>query len=340
MRATATSEERFMRTYQVSGDADAPVVPVERPVPVPAAGHLLVRVEAAALNARDRLIVSGTYTAPVPPGRVPLSDGAGVVTAVGDGVSRFRVGDRVLSSFHPDWIYGPFTGWGDLYGVQRDGWLTEYIAVHERSVAAVPDHLSFEEAATLPCAALTAWSAVDGVGPGDTVLVQGSGGVSVFALQFARLAGARVLATSSSPEKAERLRALGASEVVDYVRTPEWGAAVRELADGRGADLIVEIGGAGTVSQSLDALADGGRISLVGNLASGGGLDLTRFFRRGAALRTITVGSRSDLERMNRVIGRHRLRPVIDRVFPFAAAPEAFAYFEKGAGMGKVVIGL
>ncbi|MFE7115173.1 NAD(P)-dependent alcohol dehydrogenase [Streptomyces sp. NPDC057654] len=335
----ATSEEQSMRAFQVSG-TEAPVLPVRRRVPVPAAGQVLVRVKAAALNARDRLIVGGRYSAPVPPGRVPLSDGAGVVEAAGDGVTRFRAGDRVMSTFHPAWIYGPFPGWGELYGVQRDGWLTEYIAVDERSVVGVPDHLSYEEAATLPCAALTAWSAVDGIGPGDTVLVQGSGGVSVFALQFARLAGARVLATTSSAEKARRLKDLGASEVVDYARTPEWGARVRALADGRGVDLVVEIGGAGTVAQSIDALADGGRISLVGNLASGGGMDLTRFFQLGATLRTVAVGSRSDFERMNRVVARHRLRPVIDRVFPFAAAPEAFAYFEKGAGMGKVVIGL
>ncbi|MFF5565561.1 NAD(P)-dependent alcohol dehydrogenase [Streptomyces sp. NPDC012623] len=326
-----------MRTFQVNGDG-GPLSPVERPVPVPAAGEVLVRVRASSLNARDLLIANGRYSVAVPPGRVPLSDGAGVVEAVGDGVSRFRAGDRVASTFHPGWIHGPFEGWGELYGVQRDGWLTEYIAVSEHSVADVPEHLSFEEAATLPCAALTAWSAVSGIGPGDTVLVQGSGGVSVFALQFARAAGARVLATTSSAEKAERLRALGASDVVDYVGTPEWGARVRELTDGRGTDLVVEIGGAGTISQSITAVAHGGRISLVGNLAAGDGMDLTRFFQRGATLRTISVGSRSDFERMNRVVRGHRLRPVIDRVFPFEETPEAFCHFETGSRFGKVVI--
>ncbi|MET7543462.1 NAD(P)-dependent alcohol dehydrogenase [Streptomyces sp. NPDC005507] len=307
-------------------------------MPIPSAGELLVRVKASSLNARDLLIANGRYSTAVPPGRIPLSDGAGIVEAVGDGVSRFRVGDRVVGTFHPAWLYGPFREWGELYGVQRDGWLTDYIAVDEQSVVAVPEHLSYEEAATLPCAALTAWSAVSGVGAGDSLLVQGSGGVSVFALQFARVAGVSVLATTSSAEKARRLRALGACDIVDYVSTPEWGARVRALTGGRGTDLVVEIGGAGTISQSIAAVADGGLISLVGNLASGGGMDLTQFFRRGATLRTITVGSRSDFEQMNRVISRHRLRPVVDRVFPFNETPDAFSHFEKGSRFGKVVI--
>ncbi|MGK3203459.1 zinc-dependent alcohol dehydrogenase family protein [Amycolatopsis sp. MEPSY49] len=329
--------ETVARTFQVQTDG-RPVIEKNRPVPVPAAGEVLVRVKASSLNARDLPIVSGRYSRPVPPGRIPLSDGAGVVEALGAGVSRFRVGDRVTSSFHPSWLYGSLDGWGELYGVQLDGWLTEYIAVREQSLVPVPEHLSFEEAATLPCAALTAWSALSGIGPGETVLLQGSGGVSIFALQFARVAGARVLATTSSAEKAQRLRALGASDVIDYSSTPEWGARVRELTDGRGADLVVEIGGAGTISQSITALTQGGRISLVGNLAAGDGMDLTQFLNRGATLRTVTVGSRSDFERMNRVIGQHRLRPVIDRVFPFAEAADAFTYFAKGAHFGKVVI--
>ncbi len=304
----------------------------------PAAGEVLVRVKASSLNARDLPIVEGRYSRPVPPGRVPLSDGAGVVEAVGAGVTRFQAGDRVMSTFHPNWLYGALGGWGELYGVQLDGWLTEYLAVSEQSLVPVPGHLSFEEAATLPCAALTAWSALAGVGPGDTVLLQGSGGVSIFALQFARLAGARVLATTSSTGKAERLHALGASGVIDYTATPEWGARARELTDGRGADLVVEIGGAGTIRQSITALAHGGRISLVGNLAPGDGMDLTEFLNRGATLRTITVGSRSDFERMNRVISRHELRPVIDRVFPFDEAPGAFAYFAEKTHFGKIVI--
>ncbi|MCC4318015.1 zinc-dependent alcohol dehydrogenase family protein [Streptomyces malaysiensis] len=325
-----------MRTFQVRTGGSL-ITSAERPVPSPSAGEVLVRVKASSLNARDLLIVTGRYSVDVPPGRIPLSDGAGVVEAVGDGVSRFRVGDRVAGTFHPTWLYGPFPEWGQLRGTHRDGWLTEYIALDEQSAVAVPDHLTFEEAATLPCAALTAWSAVSGVGPGDALLVQGSGGVSVFALQLARLAGARVLATTSSDDKARRLSALGASDVVDYTSTPEWGARVRALTDG-GADRVVEIGGAGTLSQSIDAVAHGGQIALVGNLAAGDGMDVNRFFRRAATLRSISVGSRGDFERMNKVIAQNRLRPVIDRVFPFDQAPEAFSHFEKGPRFGKVVI--
>lgn len=179
---------------------------------------------------------------------------------------------------------------------------------------------------------------MSGIGPGDTVIVQGSGGVSLFALQFAVLAGARVLATTSSPEKARRLRELGASDVVDYTETPDWGVQMRRLTDDRGADLVIEIGGAGTIAQSITALAHGGLISLVGNLAAGDGMNLTRFFGRGAKLRTITVGSRNDLERMNRVISRHRLRPVIDKVFAFENAAEAFTYFGRSSRFGKIVL--
>lgn len=326
-----------MWTYQVP-ESGGRVVRRERPVPVPAAGEVLVRVTAVSLNARDLPIVRRRYSAPVPAGRVPLSDGAGVVEAVGEGVSRFAVGDRVTSLFHPEWLYGAFPGWGELYGVRRDGWLAEFVAVSEQSVVAMPEHLSFAEAATLPCAALTAWSALSGVTAGDTVLLQGSGGVSVFALQFARLAGARVLATTSGSGKAHRLRELGASEVIDYTSIPDWGEEARSRTDGEGVDLVVEIGGAGTIAQSVVALAQGGRISLVGNLASGEGLDLARFLNRGATLRTVIVGSRSEFERMNRVLGRHRLRPVVDRVFAFEEASDAFEYFAEGSRVGKVVI--
>ncbi|QIP71092.1 zinc-dependent alcohol dehydrogenase family protein [Streptomyces sp. VN1] len=309
----------------------------DRPVPDPSAGEVLVKVRATSLNARDRLIVSDSYSVDVR-GRVPLSDGAGVVEAVGDGVSRFRVGDRVAGTFHPTWVYGPFPGWGALRGTQRDGWLSDHVVLDQQSLVRIPDRLSFEEAATLPCAALTAWSAVAGVGPGDTLLVQGSGGVSVFALQFARLAGARVVATTSDDDKAERLRALGAADVVNYRETPRWGARVRELTGG-GVERVLEIGGAGTLPQSVEAVAHGGQIALVGNLASGNDMDVTHFFRRAATLRSISVGSRSDFEQMNEALDRSTLRPVIDRVFPFDQASEAFAHFERGPRFGKVVIG-
>ncbi|MER7999140.1 NAD(P)-dependent alcohol dehydrogenase [Streptomyces sp. NPDC095613] len=324
-----------MRAFKVRAGGGLALT-TDCPVPDPSAGEVLVKVRATSLNARDRLIVSDSYSVDVR-GRVPLSDGAGVVEAVGDGVSRFRVGDRVVGTFHPTWLYGPFPGWGGLRGTQRDGWLSDHVVLDQQSLVPVPDQLSFEEAATLPCAALTAWSAVAGVGPGDILLVQGSGGVSVFALQFARLAGARVVATTSDDDKAERLRALGAVDIVNYKETPQWGARVRELTDG-GAGRVLEIGGAGTLPQSIEAVAYGGQIALVGNLASGNDMDVTHFFRRAATLRSISVGSRSDFEQMNEALGRSRLRPVIDRVFPFNQASEAFAHFERGPRFGKVVI--
>ncbi|MFH8533889.1 NAD(P)-dependent alcohol dehydrogenase [Streptomyces tendae] len=324
-----------MRAFTVQAGGGLALT-AERPVPDPSAGEVRVKVMATSLNARDRLIVSGDYSVDAQ-GRVPLSDGAGVVEAVGDGVSRFRVGDRVVGTFHPTWLYGPFPGWGELRGTHHDGWLTDYVVLDQQSLVAVPDVLSFEEAATLPCAALTAWSAVKGVGTGDTLLVQGSGGVSVFALQFARLAGARVVATTSDSDKAGRLVALGASGVVNYTETPHWGTQVRELTGG-GASRVLEIGGAGTLAQSVEAVAHGGEIALVGNLAPGDGMDVNHFFRRAAILRSISVGSRSDFERMNETITRGGLRPVIDRVFPFDEAPEAVAHFERGPHFGKVVI--
>ncbi|MER6441591.1 NAD(P)-dependent alcohol dehydrogenase [Streptomyces sp. NPDC001185] len=308
----------------------------DRPTPAPAAGEVLIKVKATSLNARDRRIVANDYIVDVT-GRVPLSDGAGVVEAVGDGVSRFQVGDRVVGTFHPTWIYGPYPGWGQLRGTHRDGWLSEYVALDQQSLVAIPGQLSFEEAATLPCAALTGWSAVAGVGPGDTLLVQGSGGVSVFALQFARLAGAHVIATTSSEYKAEQLRALGAADIVDYKDTPGWGTRVRELTEG-GVDRVLEIGGAGTLSQSIEAVAYGGQISLVGNLASGDDMNVAAFFQRAATLKSISVGSRSNFDEMNKTVARSGLRPVIDRVFPFGRALDALTHFESGSHFGKVVI--
>jgi NADPH:quinone reductase-like Zn-dependent oxidoreductase len=323
-----------MQSYRLNGTLQ---LVDDGPTPTPGRGQVLVRVKASSLNARDLLIAAGAYPRPLKPDLIQLSDGAGVIEAVGPGVTRFRTGDRVVNSFSPTWYGGPMREYGQMYGSDIDGWLAEHVVVDQNALAAMPENLSFEEAATLPCAAVTGWNAVAGVGPGDTVLVQGSGGVSLFALQFARIAGARVVATTSSEAKAKRLQELGADEVVNYVETPEWGAAVQKLTGG--VDLVVEVGGAGTIAQSLAALALRGTISYVGHLAgTSEGMDLMSFFFRQATLRTIGVGSRSDLEEMNRVIERHQLRPVIDRVFRFAEAPKAFEHFEHGSRFGKVVI--
>jgi NADPH:quinone reductase-like Zn-dependent oxidoreductase len=313
--------------------------------PRPGLKEVLMRVRASSLNYRDLMVLKGGGRGPTKIGVVPLSDGAGEVAAIGEGVTRVKIGDRIAGCFHPRWFGGPIKPdyLTDRLGANLDGVLAEYAVFNEEAVVLLPDHLSFEEAATLPCAAVTAWVALTGhrrVTAGDTVLTQGSGGVAVFALQFARVLGARVIATTSTAEKAERLKALGASEVVNYRETPDWDANVRELTDGRGVDCVVEIGGPGTIAMSLKALAVGGHVSLIGaSLSSSGtGLDPLLLTGRGITLRSISVGSRADFEAMNRAIALHRLRPVIDRTFPFAEAKAAYRHFEGRGHFGKVVI--
>jgi NADPH:quinone reductase-like Zn-dependent oxidoreductase len=326
-----------MQSFRINNASSVDLV--EEPVPVAGAGEVLVRIRAASLNARDRILLDQVIDGGAAVGKVALSDGAGVVESVGERATRFQVGDRVVNCFHPMWFGGVRRGHAPTYALELDGWLTEFLVVSEQALLRIPDHLSFEEAATLPCAGVTAWSALAGVGAGDTVLVQGSGGVSIFAAQFAVAAGARVIATTSSAEKATRFGELGVQDVVNYVDRPDWGAEVRRLTGGRGVDLVVEIGGAGSLAQSSRALAYGGRISLIGNLApSGEEIDLMQFFWNGATLRSIAVGSRSDFEDMNRVLAQHQMHPVIDRVFPFSEAHAALSHFRAGARFGKVVI--
>jgi NADPH:quinone reductase-like Zn-dependent oxidoreductase len=313
--------------------------------PRPGLREVLMRVRASSLNYRDLMVLKGGGRGPTKLGVVPMSDGAGEVAAIGDGVTRVKVGDPIAGTFHPRWLGGPLTAdyLTDRLGANLDGMLAEYAVLSEEALVRVPGHLSFEEAATLPCAAVTAWVALTGhrkVTAGDTVLTQGSGGVSVFALQLARLLGARVIATTSTVEKADRLKAFGASEVINYTETPDWDAKARELTDGRGVDCVVEIGGPGTIAMSLKALAVGGHISLIGGSLSrsGAGLDPLLLTGRGITLGSISVGSRADFEAMNRAISLHRLRPVIDRTFPFAEAKAAYRHFEGRGHFGKVVI--
>jgi NADPH:quinone reductase-like Zn-dependent oxidoreductase len=313
--------------------------------PRPAPKEVLMRVRASSLNYRDLMVLKGGGRGPTKIGVVPLSDGAGEVAAIGDGVTRVKIGDRIAGCFHPRWFGGPIKPdyLTDRLGANLDGMLAEYAVLSEEGLVHVPNYLSFEEAATLPCAAVTAWVALTGhrrVTAGDTVLTQGSGGVSVFALQFGRLLGARVIATTSTAEKAERLKALGASDVINYTETPDWDAKVRELTDGRGVDCVVEIGGPGTIAMSLQTLAVGGHISLIGGSLSpsGTGLDPLLLTSRGITLGSISVGSRADFEAMNRAIALHRLRPAIDSTFPFAEARQAYRHFEGRGHFGKVVI--
>jgi NADPH:quinone reductase-like Zn-dependent oxidoreductase len=277
-------------------------------------------------------------------GGIPLSDGAGEVVAVGEDVTRFQVGDRVAASFHQAWIDGRATrAYVSAHlGGAIDGMLADHVVLAEQGLVHVPEHLSWEEAATLPCAGVTAWTALHGdvvVRPGDAVLVQGTGGLSMFALQLAKLEGARVLATTSTEAKADRLRALGADEVVLYTEQPKWDEAARAFTGGEGVDFVIEVGGPDTFATSLRAVRVGGRIEVIGALSGqGGSFDPATLVARGVTIDTIMVGSRAHFEALNRALSAHALRPVVDRVFAFDEVDDAFRYFADRRHFGKVVI--
>ncbi len=316
---------------------------VEADAPRPGRGQVLVRMRAASLNYRDLMVASGRYArGAAPVDLVPLSDGAGEVAEIGPEVTRVKVGDRVAGLFMQSWIGGPI-GLDDgasSMGGAIDGVLAEYVLFDQHGLVQVPAHLTFEEAATLPCAGVTAWNALFGGKPlaaGETVLVLGTGGVSVFALQFARAAGAKVVGTSSSDAKRARMRELGAMEVVNYRSHPEWQTEVLALTGGTGVDHVVEVGGGGTLPRSVEATRIGGNIHLIGVL-TGGTIDPTTVMRRSITLRGIYVGSRQMFEAMNRCIAVNKIMPVIDRVFPFAEAREAYRHLQSQAHLGKVVI--
>jgi len=315
----------------------------ERPEPRPGPGQILLKMRAWSLNYRDLLVVKGQYNAKLRLPLVPLSDGAGEVVAVGAGVTRVKVGDRVCPLFMPTWLAGQVTEADapPALGGGYDGVLAEFCVFNQDSVVAVPAHLPHEDAATLPCAAVTAWHALVTEGrvtAGDTVLVQGTGGVSLFALQFARLAGARVLATSSSDAKLARVRQLGASDGINYKSHPEWGDLAREMTGGRGVDHVVEVGGAGTIGQSLRAVRLNGHVSLIGILSGGGSFNLVPILMKNVRVQGIFVGSREMFEAMNQAIALHQVRPVVDRVFGFGEVREALRYMESGQHFGKICI--
>jgi NADPH:quinone reductase-like Zn-dependent oxidoreductase len=316
----------------------------ERPAPKPGPRDILVRMRAAALNYRDQIIArDGRPAGKLQNESIPMSDGAGEVVEIGAAVTRFKVGDRVTSTFDQGWIAGPY---GDKFypslgqdGV--DGVLAEFAVFDQENAVRAPDGLSFEEAACLPCAAVTAWTALatGDMKPGQTVLTLGTGGVAVFAVQFAKAAGCTVIATSSSDAKLEKVKALGADKVINYAKTPEWDVAVREMTGGRGVDHIVETGGAPTLERSYRALANNGCIGLIAfSYASDKPpvLGLPRWGR----MHRIAVGSRESFEAMNRAIAVNRIKPVIDRVFPFEQAIDAYEYELAGKHFGKVVISI
>ncbi|MFW5924960.1 MAG: zinc-dependent alcohol dehydrogenase family protein [Myxococcota bacterium] len=317
---------------------------VERPEPEPGPHQVVVGVRAVSLNYRDLMMVRGSYDPKQPLPLVPCSDGAGEVVAVGSDVTRVRVGDRVAGLFAQRWIDGEPTRekLRSTLGGPRDGMLAEKVTLHEEGLVHVPEHLSDEEAATLPCAAVTAWNALTihgGVTAGDAVLVQGTGGVSLFALQLARLVGARVIATSSRDDKLARAEALGAEAGINYRADPGWGKRARELTGGRGVDLVVEVGGADTLAQSLRAVRPGGTIAVIGVLSGvKTSLALTHVLMNVVRLQGIMVGSRASFESMNRAIAAHRMRPVVDHVYDFAEAPRAFEHLASGTQFGKLCI--
>lgn len=324
------------------------IEPCETAIPQPHPGQVLVRVRASALNFTDLLFLHGSL--PRVAGVVPLLDGAGEIAAVGADVSGWQAGDRVIVHPHRGWLAGEPRPehYGSVLGCQVDGTLTEYALMPADGIVPMPAHLSFEEAASLPCAGLTAWNSLLGgpparrpCVPGDTVLIQGTGGVSLFVLQFARLAGCRVIATTSTAAKAELLRRMGADAVIDYVDNPAWSAQVLELTQGQGVDLVVEVAGPSTLAQSIRSLRIGGRLALIGVVGGMGSVDyvhLLPIIEKALTVFANAMGSRADLQAMLRMIGQHGLRPTLDRVFPFEQAADAFCHFASRTHIGKVVI--
>lgn len=334
-----------MNAYEIRGAFGLDkLVRTERPDPTPGPFQVRVRVKATSLNARDLMMVEGRYNPRQKLPLVPNSDGAGVVDAVGPGVTRVKPGDRVMTLFAQAWQSGEPNRvvTTSTLGGPLDGALADTMLLHEDGVVLTPAYLSDVEAATLPCAAVTAWSALVTQGrlkAGDTVLLQGTGGVSIFALQIALMLGAHVIITSSRDDKLERALKMGAHEGINYTTTPDWEKAARTLTGGVGVDHVVEVGGAGTFERSLKAVRVGGTISLIGVLSGGAGnVSLIPILMQNLRVQGVLVGHRQSFEALNRAFALHEVRPVVDRVFPFAEARAAFEHLKSGAHFGKVVI--
>lgn len=333
---------RLVRLKAPGGFGNLKLVEENHPEPKP--GELLVRVRACSLNFHDDMVVHGKI--PSADNRIPLSDGAGEVFAIGDDVDEFKVGDNVVSTFWPYWQGGEMTPATkrDIPGESVDGYASEYVCMPAHAFTKTPAGYSYAEAATLPCAGVTAWRGLVTCGkvkPGDTVLTLGTGGVSLFALQFAKAAGARVIATTSSDEKRERLELLGADAVINYKAVPDWGRKARELTDGRGVDHVIEVGGPGTLAQSITACRTGGHIALIGVLTGfTGEVAIPALFSNQIRVSGVSIGSRADQEDMIRAVSVSRLKPVIDRIFPLQEIVPAFKYYESQKHFGKVCVGL
>jgi NADPH:quinone reductase-like Zn-dependent oxidoreductase len=339
-----------MRAYSITQFGVEHLQQTELPELQIAPGAVLIKVHAVSLNFRDLMMVQGLYNPKMALPRIPCSDGAGEVVAIGQGVSRVQVGDRVCGIFMQHWLDGPLTAEKSkaALGGDVDGMLAEYSLLDQEGVVRFAEHLTYEEAATLPCAGVTAWNALHHGGdparpthPGETVVIQGTGGVSLFALQFAKLLGANVIGTSSSDEKLARAYALGLTAGCNYKRRIDWARWVTEVTEGRGADRIIEVGGAGTLGQSLSAAGVGGMIAQIGVLSGASTSDplaLAPLLHKQLRLQGIYVGSRVMFEQMNAAIGEARLHPVIDHVFARDQAQDAFRHMQSASHFGKIVI--
>ncbi len=335
-----------MRCYEIrSGDGVDGLRQVERPERALGAHEVRVAMRAVALNFRDLMVARGDYFDPAPHPVVPVSDGAGAVVEVGAQVTRFRPGDRVITTYFPNWMDGPATAEAqhDTYGAQLDGVLCERFVAPETGMVRAPEGLDDAEAATLPCAAVTAWNAMFGRGvlnPGDTVLIQGTGGVSIFALQLARAAGLEAIVTSSSDAKLDRVRAMGARAAVNYRSNPDWQKAVKAETAGRGVDLVIELGGADTLRRSIEAVRFGGLVVVIGGLSGFKGAEVApgALISGNKSLQGVMVGSRVMTEQAVRFVERNAIRPVVDRRFGFDEAVAAYEHLKAGRAFGKVVI--
>lgn len=336
-----------MKAYEIQQFGIENLAPVERDEPQIGATEVLVKFHAASLNYRDLMMVTGKYNPKLKTPLVPFSDGAGEVVAVGESVTKWKVGDRVCPIFMQGWIDGAidFQKARTALGGDVDGVLREFGAFDENGLVRIPDHLSFEEAATLPCAAVTAYHALfesGGLHPSDTVLLQGTGGVSIFALQMASVYGAKTIITSSSDEKLERAKELGADELINYREREDWDKAVLELTEKRGVDSVVEVGGAGTMQKSVNAVKMGGHIAVIGVLSQGGeGINPVDVLRKSIKMHGIFVGSRQMFEQMNLMFCQHaHLKPIIDKTFGFHEVRDALEYMKSATHFGKIVVKL
>ncbi len=334
-----------MRVWtQTGGFGPEHLAITQREKPEPTQLQVRVRVLAVSLNYRDLMLMRGTYDPRLPMPRVPLSDAVAIVDALGPGSTRFALGDRVCPIFALGYLSGEATAdtVNRAAGHRIDGVMAEYLVIDEASLVLAPAHLSPAQAATLPCAAVTAWNALTSIRPvkaGDTVVVQGTGGVSLFALQLAKAFGAKVIATSGDDEKLARALIAGADHGIHYKHTPRWSKTVREVTEGRGADLVVEVGGAGTLTESIGAVRASGRIALVGALTGRGQpLDLLPVVMRSVVMHGIFVGHRLHFEELNRAMTAHRIVPHVDRIFAFDELVAALEHLESGRHFGKVVV--